>query len=268
MSIKAERKPIAQIEHKYGENVFILDDLVSLSLLARLCRIETVQPTVNGLVEILYRNLVSAACNQELSRKKVTLPTRMTSMHPDQHYTGTVIDPDQRAVTVALARAGILPSHVCFGMLNELLTPNQVRQDHVWAARMTDHQERVTGADLGGTKIGGDVEDTTVFIPDPMGATGGTINSLVSLYKKKVKGPARGYVALHLIVTPEYIRAVKREHADVRIYALRLDRGLSPSDVLASVPGTHWDKERGLNEKHYIVPGAGGLGEVLNNSFV
>ena len=37
--------------------------------------------------------------------------------------------------------------------------------------------------------------------------------------------------------------------------------------VLLSV-GERWSEERGLTDKHYIVPGGGGLGEVMNNSFV
>jgi uracil phosphoribosyltransferase len=37
---------------------------------------------------------------------------------------------------------------------------------------------------------------------------------------------------------------------------------------LANIPGTFWDEERGLNEKQYIVPGGGGFGEIMNNSFV
>jgi hypothetical protein len=52
------------------------------------------------------------------------------------------------------------------------------------------------------------------------------------------------------------------------IYALRLDRGLSSASVLSTVPGTHWDDERGLDEHQYIVPGAGGVGEILNNAWV
>jgi uracil phosphoribosyltransferase len=257
-----------QAEHKYGENVFILSDPVSNSLLARLSQIETIQPLVNHLIENLYTTLMKVACNNELQRKEVTLPTRMTAIHPDQHYKGSVIDPDQRAVSVALARAGTYPSHICYNLLNYLLTPNHVRQDHIWAARMTDQHHHVVGAALSGTKIGGDVENATVFIPDPMGATGSTIDSLLTLYKKEIKGPVRKFVALHLIITPEYIRTVRRNHPDLKIYGLRLDRGLSPSDVLRTIPGTHWDQERGLNENQYIVPGAGGLGEVLNNSFV
>jgi hypothetical protein len=43
---------------------------------------------------------------------------------------------------------------------------------------------------------------------------------------------------------------------------------MSPPEVLRSVPGTYPDRERGLNEIQYIVPGAGGLGEVINNVFV
>jgi uracil phosphoribosyltransferase len=73
---------------------------------------------------------------------------------------------------------------------------------------------------------------------------------------------------MHCIVTPEYLRHMKTFHPEVQIYAIRLDRGLSPKEILETKPGTHWDKEKGLNSKSYIVPGGGGLGEVLNNSFV
>ena len=58
------------------------------------------------------------------------------------------------------------------------------------------------------------------------------------------------------------------EHPGMVIFALRLDRGLSDEAVLRTVPGTFWDREKGINEKGYIVPGAGGLGEVMNNSWV
>ena len=63
-------------------------------------------------------------------------------------------------------------------------------------------------------------------------------------------------------------RNVLRKHPDTIVYALRVDRGLSPPDVLATVPGTRWDEERGLDDHQYIVPGAGGIGEILNNAWV
>ena len=75
-------------------------------------------------------------------------------------------------------------------------------------------------------------------------------------------------MALHFIVTPEYLKKVTATHPEMVVYALRVDRGLSPEDVLLTTPGKHWDRERGLNDKQYIVPGGGGFGEVMNNSWV
>ena len=57
-------------------------------------------------------------------------------------------------------------------------------------------------------------------------------------------------------------------HPDVPVYALRLDRGLSDEQVLKMTPGKNWEAEKGLNEKGYIVPGGGGFGEIMNNSYV
>jgi uracil phosphoribosyltransferase len=73
---------------------------------------------------------------------------------------------------------------------------------------------------------------------------------------------------MHLMVTPEAVQQLGRAHPGVKIYAGRFDRGLSPDHVLKTEPGTHPDLERGLNEQHYIVPGAGGMGELLTNSWV
>jgi uracil phosphoribosyltransferase len=124
----------------------------------------------------------------------------------------------------------------------------------------------VIGTDLGGLKIGGDVNGRMVVIPDPMGATGSTIDTAMRLYSQH--GVARKYIAMHLIVTPEYLAGLTKKYPQLIVYALRLDRGLSPAKVLSTIPGTDWKNERGLNEKCYIVPGAGGLGEVINNSYV
>ena len=55
---------------------------------------------------------------------------------------------------------------------------------------------------------------------------------------------------------------------DVIIYAIRLDRGMSSPEVLSTLPGTHWDEETGLDDRHYIVPGGGGFGELMNNSWI
>ena len=259
---------LSEIEHRYGKNVHIVNDPCMTSWLARLCSPQTFQPQINSLVDYLYTSLLNTVMNVEFPQKKVRIPTRMTAMHPEAPLETEIFDTDSRVVTVNLARAGTYPSHICYNLLNNVMDPQSVRQDHVSASRTTDQNEKVTGTALGGAKIGGDVEGAIVLFPDPMGATGNTIVSAIEHYKSNVGGQAAKYLALHLIVTPEYLKTVSRAHPDLSIYAVRLDRGLSSHEVLQTVPGTHWDKERGLNDKHYIIPGGGGFGEIMNNSFV
>jgi uracil phosphoribosyltransferase len=148
------------------------------------------------------------------------------------------------------------------------MNPKRVRQDHISIGRTTDEQEKVTGSKVSGHKIGGSVDGSIVLFPDPMGATGGTIAEAIDLYKQR--GKALKYIALHCIITPEYLKTIQARHPDLVVYAVRLDRGLSPAKVLETdaVPGTYWDQERGLNDKHYIVPGGGGFGEIMNNAYV
>lgn len=259
---------LSEVEHKYGPNVHILSDPCANSWLTRLCSPTTFQPQINSLVEYLYTGLLKTVMNSEFPQKRVVLPTRMTAMHPEAQLDTHVFDPEVRVVSVNLARAGTYPSHVCYHLLNNVMDPRTIRQDHILASRQTDGSDKVTGTSLGGAKIGGDVEGSIVLFPDPMGATGNTIISTVQHYKAEVGGQAMKFLALHLIVTPEYLKNVLAAHPDLVIYAIRLDRGLSTPAALQTLPGTLWDEERGLNEKHYIVPGGGGFGEIMNNSFV
>lgn len=198
----------------------------------------------------------------------MAVATRMHAYHPEAVFEGELVDPDQKTVTVNLARAGTFPSHVCYTAFNYVLNPKLVRQDHISINRETDAKEKVVGAKISGHKIGGSIDDSIVVFPDPMGATGGTLVSALNIYKNEVQGKAKKFIALHLIVTPEYLKKVRATHPDLTIYAVRLDRGLSKPPILQTTPGTCWDEERGLNDKQYIVPGGGGFGEILNNSFV
>jgi uracil phosphoribosyltransferase len=257
-----------QIEHRYGDNFHILADPLSLTLLARACEKGAVQPEVNRLIMELYRVLVHDVVAAEFPRRQTTVTTRMIDHTPRGVWRGEAIAPETPAVVVAVARAGLWPSQVTFDFLNQVLRPEGVRQDHLSLARSVDAEGRVTGAALGAAKIGGPVDGAVLLIPDPMGATGSTVSKVLAHYQEAVHGTARKVIALHLIITPEYIRHVRKQHPDVVVYALRLDRGLSAPDVLACVPGERWEEERGLNEHHYIVPGGGGLGEVINNSYV
>ena len=87
-------------------------------------------------------------------------------------------------------------------------------------------------------------------------------------YATSGAGRASHVVFAHLIVTPEYVRRVHAAQPDVRIHAIRLDRGSSTDHALASLPGQYPAEESGLDNHQYVLPGAGGLGEVLNNAWV
>jgi uracil phosphoribosyltransferase len=259
---------LSEMKHRYGPNVHLVGNPYLLSLMATLGAKDTEQPLVNTLVRTLYTELTFMMLNSEFPRRSATIPTRMIAHTPRGIYQGEVLDSEVRAISVNIARAGTLPSQVTYDLLNTILNPKLVRQDHIVMSRELDAAQHVVGSSVGGAKIGGDVDGAVVVFPDPMGATGSSLSTAISMYKKKVPGIMRKVIAVNLIVTPEYVRKMTTDHPDVIIFAIRLDRGMSPTEVLSTVPGTHPELERGLDDKQYIVPGAGGMGEVMNNAYV
>ena len=257
---------LSEREHRYGKNIHLLSDPFLHSHLAKLCSIDTFQPVINELVTTLYSSLLKMVVNQEFPQKRKITESRMSEFHPEGFFESPIIDSEVPVVSVNLARAGTLPSHTCYTALNYFMNPKLVRQDHVSIARQTDSAQQVTGSSVSGHKIGGTVDHSIVLFPDPMGATGSTLIESLDLFKSH--GKALKYISLHCIVTPEYLKAVHEKHPDLIVYAIRLDRGLSSEKVLQSVPGTFWNEERGLNDHHYIVPGGGGFGEIMNNAYV
>ncbi len=257
---------LSESKHLYGKNVHLLSNPHLHSHLAKLCSIDTYQPVINELVNTLYSSMLQIVVNGEFPQKRDITVSRMSEYHPEGSFESPIIDPSTPIVCVNLARAGTLPSHICYNALNYFMDPKTVRQDHISIARKTNESAQVTGSDITGHKIGGTIDDSIVLVPDPMGATGGTLVETLDLYKQK--GKAKKFIAIHCIVTPEYLKTVTEHHPDLIVYAIRLDRGLSSEKVLKSLPGTYWDEERGLNNQHYIVPGGGGFGEIMNNSYV
>jgi uracil phosphoribosyltransferase len=257
-----------EIPHRYGAGVVLLDDPLALTLLARACSPETGQPDVGRLVRVLYEMLARTVLAAEFPRTRVSVPTRMSASHPEAVYRGMALSHATKAVTVGIARAGTMPSQVVYELMNEVLDPALVRQDHLFMSRQTNDRGEVIGATWHDAKIGRDVADRYVLFPDPMGATGSSMVKALDYYKTALVGRPAKCIAMHLIVTPEYIKRVREAHPDAVIYALRLDRGLSTDKALSAEPGTHWEEERGLNDIQYIVPGAGGVGELLNNAWV
>lgn len=87
-------------------------------------------------------------------------------------------------------------------------------------------------------KLPKDIADTTVVLPDPMLATGGSAIYAVDFMKAK---GCRDIKFLCIIAAPEGLKALQDAHPDIDIYVGCLD-------------------ER-LNENAYIVPGLGDAGD-------
>jgi uracil phosphoribosyltransferase len=261
-------RPAAGTPHAYGDNLTLHGESYPLSLLARLGHPDCHQPEVGRLAARLFEYLFQQVANAELRTEVQRHPTRMTTAHPDQAYEGVCIARSQRVVVVDVARAGILGSQLFYDRFNEILDPAGVRQDHMFVSRRVDESGTVTGAAVAAAKIGGEVEGSILVIPDPMGATGGSLCEVLDHYERIGAGRPAKAVFAHLIVTPEYVQRVHATHPHVKVHAIRLDRGFSSTRALESVPGTWPGDERGLDGHQYVVPGAGGLGEVLNNSWV
>lgn len=262
-------RPRGGMSHHYGDHVHILSHPYPMSMLARLSDPQTTQPAVSDLVGRLYDWLLGEVSSRLLLTNQATRPTRMAEAHPvEGHYQGELISSEQRVVVVDVARAGMQPSQQVYLGLHALIDAGNIRQDHLVASRQTNEDGQVIGVKLEAMKIGGDVSGATVLIPDPMAATGSSIAAVLDRYLQDAGGPPRAVVVMHLIVTPEYISRICEAYPGVHIFAVRLDRGLSSPDALASTPGAHPGEERGLNDVQYIVPGAGGVGELLNNSWV
>ncbi len=206
--------------------------------------------------------------SHSFKRTRRLVRSRMADIHPQGRFEMMDFDPKVKVVFVDLMRAGILPSQIAYETALGVLPETHLRQDHILLNRVTNKNGEVTGTQISGHKIGGSVKNAYVVVADPMGATGSTIKAAVNLYRSREKARPIKFIALHLIVTPEYLRAVKPLASDLEVFAFRLDRGLSSKRALASTPGKYWNEEKGLNGHDYIVPGAGGIGELLNNSWV
>ncbi len=254
------------LEHHLGKNVYILDNLHAFSLLAKLSVNETKQPFINIILRELYKILLNHSISTFFPTKISEFKTRMIEHDEKGRFEARVIDPDIKVLVCDVARAGMIPGQICFDHLNLYLNPDNVVFDHIMASRDISVKDSSINTVLAGMKITPEFSDGIILIPDPMAASGSSIDKVISLYKEKHKNVK--IIVMHLIVTPEYVKRITETHKDVIIVAVRYDRGLSSQEVLGSKIGLHFDKEKSLTETKYILPGAGGLGEVINNNDV
>lgn len=222
----------------------ILDTPYHLSLLAELGSPNVQQPQVSQLIEALFGSMFSAVVDQELEQQTVSVKTRIAAKDKRGVWKGKIFKKNQKVVVADIIRAGIQPAHQFYLKLTEVLNPKFVRQDHIMSQRI-ETKEGVAGSNLIGSKIGGSVKDAIVFIPDPMGATGGSLEKVMLFYQKHYGKPKK-FVVVNLVTTSQYLKRLNVLDAPLSVYTARLDKGLTKDD--------------------FIYPGLGGVGEIINNT--
>ncbi|MBN2087871.1 hypothetical protein JW758_06015 [Candidatus Peregrinibacteria bacterium] len=222
----------------------ILSTTYNLSLLARLGLPEVVQPEVSKIVDELFANMFQTVIDNELETEIRTVKTRIYAQDKRGAFKTKIFKKKQKIVVADIIRGGMTPSHQYFLKLSYLLDPKLIRQDHIMAQRI-ETKEGVNGTSLMASKIDGSINGAIVIIPDPMGATGGSIAEVIDHYQKNF-GKAKKYVVINLVITPQYIKRLSKIKAPISLYAARLDKGLTKTD--------------------FIWPGLGGVGEMINNT--
>ena len=254
-------------DHGYGPRVHILEDAWTAAATAKLSSPDCTHTELVQVVRALTTRLATTAFGRELPTSERSVSTRMAEKHGELGtWRGEALDPAAEVVVLDVIRGGIIPSQTCFELLSLVHPIERLRLDHLNMQRVAGEDGRVDRVELTGSKVGGSIEGSTLVIPDPMGATGGTILRALEHLKAAHGMPSR-LILIPLICTPEFLRAVLTLDVDLSVYTARVDRGMSDRDVLASPLGARWAEERGLDDEDYIVPGAGGVGEVLNHSW-
>jgi len=222
----------------------LLNTPYNLSLLVELGKSTVRQPQISQLVEALYESMFGTVVDGELETERMAVKTRLYSKDKGGIFKGSIIKKKQPVVVTDVLRAGSEPAALFYHKLCTLLEPHSVRQDHIMSQRI-ESSKGITGTTLMGSKIGGQVKDTIVLIPDPMGATGHSMEEVITHYSQHY-GKAKRFVLVNLVVTPFYLDRLKKLKQNIHVYAARMDEKLTKDD--------------------FILPGLGGLGEMINNT--
>lgn len=87
-------------------------------------------------------------------------------------------------------------------------------------------------------KLPSDISERTVFLTDPMLATGGTAEAAIGFLKER---GVKNIIFLCILAAPDGVEKIQKAHPDVDIYAAAYDNS--------------------LNDHGYIVPGLGDAGD-------
>ncbi|NLX83055.1 MAG: uracil phosphoribosyltransferase [Clostridiales bacterium] len=205
-----------------GDNVFIFGHPLIQHKVSLLRNKNTSMKDFRDLVDELSMLMVYEITKDfELVETEIETPMALTK---------TKILSDRKVSLVPILRAGI-------GMVHGIqqLLPN-ARVGHIGLYRDHDTHEPVEYY----CKLPVDIADSTVFVLDPMFATGGSIAAALKILYK------RGCTDLRLVclVAARFgVERIAREFPDVKIYCAAFDEELNPNA--------------------YIIPGLGDAGDRL-----
>lgn len=278
------------VEHCFGPNVYIINSPRALTLTAEIGRLDDGHPRLDEMVPELTHIVMEVIINQELPLAPFAVRTSMADIYPDEDvaFRTEMIDPSTWAGFIELPRAGSHTRDTVLRMLKQVLDYHYVWYDHFPGQRVNDEHGHVAGVASGQQKFSernlapykdedgnllpdGQRITKKLICIDIMLATGGSAVNAVETYlavrEKYDMVPDEDVIFGFFIATPEGIRELTGKFPGIKIYTLRLDRGRSTDlSVLQKTPGSCPDIERGLTDKGYVYPGAGGMGEKLANA--
>lgn len=193
----------------------------------------------------IYWDLFTWAMAAEFPREELSTTTNMDAVLTEpagirSHVPVTVVD---------TIRAGMRPALLCHEILleSDVIDESLVHEHHVTASRRADAQGHVIGVDVNFDKADEPVKPKSIIIiPDPMLATGTTLAAVITRYHHDYPGMIDKVIVVSMIAHQKGIDTILAQHPETRIFVGRVDPGLT--------------------EKGYIIPGAGGVGELLTGT--
>lgn len=231
-------------ENGNNSNVHTSRNALVWTWLAHLCTKGTPRREIFTLLRHIYWDLFGWVMAAEFPKTELVVTTNMGA-----ELRGIGIKAEVPVTIVDVIRAGMRPAAICHEILLEsgVIDEHLVHEHHITAARKAGEHDEVVGVDVDYAKADEPVKPGSIVIfPDPMLATGTTLREIISRYKEKFPGCVDKFIVVSMIATPFGIENIHSVHPEVVIYAGRMDPELTA--------------------KGYIVPGAGGVGELLTGT--
>jgi len=164
--------------------------------------------------------LMAFEITRDLPLRKITIETPLGSCHTHELSMDVVLVPVLRA---GLGMVGGISSLIPSARIGHI----GMYRDHETLQPMTYY-----------SKFPDNLGDAMVMVLDPMLATGGSSTAAIKIIKDQ---GAKSIKLVCIVGAPEGIKRIEKDHPDVQIYLVGLDKS--------------------LNDKGYIVPGLGDAGD-------